>query len=293
MVNGQPRSVQHLKFRLLQRAHSFEKALALSNVRPFFGKAKMIELDRLIQKYRSLSLDESSVEFKKALSAVKSYLSYHQDYPLPNDLVFLTERYGDELAVAEIDPSVVDLTRELIRQEAKGDFRSLAFSRFSARQFTPEEVAIDLVADAVQIAQRSPSVCNRQSSHVFLINDQKIQDQVLDIQAGSGGFAQEINKILVVTSSLQSFGGANERNQGYVDGGLFSMSLMYALHYNGLGVCPLNWSADKSKDIALRRVLELPDDHLVIMLLAIGHLKEHYRVARSPRRPLADVFSVI
>ncbi len=265
----------------------------MSNVRPFFGKDKMVELDRLIQKYRSLRLDEDGIEFKKALSAVKSYLVFHRDYPLPENLTYLSERYGNELATAEVEPSVIDLVGDSIREKAKGDFKDLAFSRFSARQFAQKEVAVELITDSVKIAQRSPSVCNRQSGHVFMVADKQTQNQVLKIQKGSAGFEQEIDKILIVTSSLQSFGAANERNQAYVDGGLFSMSLMYALHYHGLGVCPLNWSADKSQDVALRRLLSLPEDHTVIMLLAVGHLKEHYRVARSPRRLLEDVFTVI
>ncbi len=43
--------------------------------------------------------------------------------------------------------------------------------------------------------------------------------------------------ILLINYVLTAFNGINERNQSFIDGGMYSMSL-YALHY--LGACPLN-----------------------------------------------------
>lgn len=42
---------------------------------------------------------------------------------------------------------------------------------------------------------------------------------------------------MLVTADLQAFMGSNERNEGYVDSGLFSMSLLYAMKSCGLAAC--------------------------------------------------------
>src|SRR5690606_32405056 len=141
--------------------------------------------------------------------------------------------------------------------------------------------------------QKSPSVCNRQSAHAFLIENETLKQEALKIQAGNAGFGDEINKVLIITASLECFDGPKERNQGYIDGGLFAMSLMYALHYKGLATCLLNWSSGRKKDQRLRQYVPIPESHNIIMLLGIGHHKEKYNVAASPRRASEEVFSIL
>jgi nitroreductase len=88
-----------------------------------------------------------------------------------------------------------------------------------------------------------------------------------------------------VTSDLKCFTGVTERNEAYVDGGMFAMSLLYALHHQGVGACPLNWMVPSSVDAKLRRVLPIPQNEKVIMVISVGHMPDKLRVAKSVRRP--------
>ena len=74
-----------------------------------------------------------------------------------------------------------------------------------------------------------------------------------------------------------------ERHQIYIDGGLFSMSLIYALHSLKIGCCPLNWCAKPQNDKLLRKKIGLKDDDEVMMFLAIGEIKDSVIVAASSR----------
>ena len=172
---------------------------------------------------------------------------------------------------------------------SKVDLSGFFSHRFSVRHFSEEPVGRELLHSALRMAQKSPSVCNRQSGRVYVFDNDELGSSVLACQNGNRGFGHTANKILVVTSELGSFLSAGERNQCWIDGGLFAMSLIYALHSLGLGVCCLNWSVEFERDEELRRVAGIRDSENVIMLLAVGHLPERFRVACSQRRPTEEV----
>jgi nitroreductase len=93
----------------------------------------------------------------------------------------------------------------------------------------------------------------------------------------------------VVCSEFDIFEKLDERNQGWIDGGLFAMTLVYALHSLGLGSCMLNWSVSNARDASFRAAFGVPENQGVICMIAVGHLRDSFRVAQSPRRPVEDL----
>jgi nitroreductase len=90
----------------------------------------------------------------------------------------------------------------------------------------------------------------------------------------------------VVVCDLRHFVTVGERNQAWIDGGMFAMSLVYALHALGLGTCFLNWSVTEDVDRKLRPHLKVTEHDVIITMLAVGHLPERFRVAHSQRKPI-------
>ncbi|NKW01242.1 hypothetical protein GS922_07610 [Rhodococcus hoagii] len=82
---------------------------------------------------------------------------------------------------------------------------------------------------------------------------------------------------------LRSFLTSGERNQVFIDGGLFSMNLVHGLLARGVGTCCLNWSVDAPQDAKLRRALNLPPHEVVIMMIALGYPEIAARVTHSPK----------
>lgn len=107
--------------------------------------------------------------------------------------------------------------------------------------------------------------------------------EALRWQPGNRGFGHLASRALVVTVDLQAFSGPGERNQAWVDGGMFAMSLLYALHSLGYGACPLAWSQRSSFDRQARAALGIPPNEVIIMMIAVGTLPERFRVAVSQR----------
>ena len=95
--------------------------------------------------------------------------------------------------------------------------------------------------------------------------------------------------MFIVTSDLQAFCNPGERFQCWIDGGMFAMSLLYAAHSLRLGACALNWSQTCERDIAMRTAVGIPDNEVVVMMMAVGHLPSQFSVAQSARKELSEV----
>ena len=74
-----------------------------------------------------------------------------------------------------------------------------------------------------------------------------------------------------------------ETNLPYVDGGLYAMTLMYALHSLGLGTIPLTTGLMPSQLKKLYSKFDVKDCEVPILLIGIGSLKEKFNVAASYR----------
>lgn len=162
-------------------------------------------------------------------------------------------------------------------------------SRHSVRDFDPRPVDRALIEEAVRLASYAPSVCNRQGWRVYWFDAREEVQRVLAVQRGSRGFADRVPGVFVVTFDIRAFESTLERNQGWIDAGLFSMTLLLALHGLGLGAVPLNWARRNKATAHLRRLADIPDHENVVMLIGAGHPAEGYRVARSARRPVSEI----
>lgn len=116
---------------------------------------------------------------------------------------------------------------------------------------------------------KSPSVCNRQSSRVHLITNHDMIQKVLSVQAGMTGYKTP-PALIITTSDLNCFISPTERNQPFIDGGIFSMSLLLALEYEGFASCPLNAMFDKKRELKIKDIANINDNENIIMIISLG-----------------------
>lgn len=272
--------------------HRLEKGLALSEPRPGFGADAVATLRADLDEYLArFAPDTVSLE---AVNTLTEYLAFNhgQGLPMPR-LTMEVERLRARHALRHEQGGTRLVERESLWRDARLDLRAFFAARHSIRQFAPRAVDLDLIRAAVAMAAHSPSVCNRQAGQVYVLDDPVIRAQALALQNGNRGFGHQAGTILVVTTRLDCFLTVGERYQPWIDGGLFAMSLIYALHSLGLGTCCLNWSVEPAADQALKAATGIPDDQCVIFLLAVGHLPERLRVTQSPRREAGGQLHVL
>lgn len=163
--------------------------------------------------------------------------------------------------------------------------RAYFSSRHSVRNFDPDQaVTDDNLMQGIELAQNTPSVCNRQAFRVHWYREREQIEAILRIQNGATGFAHTVPALGVVTARRGMFVGPDERNQRWIDGGLFAMTLVWAFHALGLTTCMLNWALPSRSSARLRKIADIPDGEDIVVLIALGHAKDGARVARSEKR---------
>ena len=165
-------------------------------------------------------------------------------------------------------------------------------SRYSLREYRENGfVDEDTVRRVVKMAMKTPSVCNRQEWHVYHTKDREIMDIALSYQNGNRPFGKKIPNLFVVAIDLKAFFAGSEHYQHWIDGGLFSMSIMYALHSLGIASCPLNWSQTPKADKAIRKALDIKNNHTIMMMIGFGYPDDDNKVCSSTRRPINEVLT--
>lgn len=287
--NGREYNERHLVARITAHYHVLEKGFSFPEMKKGFGKGIITNLNRLLKQYENNGFDLGHIAYVTAVSAIRNYASLHENDDLPW-IQQLSILKNSNMSTVE---NIKELNRDELLKHAQANFSRLALNRFSVRDFSTKEVDSELIENAVQIALKTPSVCNRQSWAVKCISDKSLMKKILSLHQGNRGFGEKINQLLVVTTDLSSFDYAKERYQCYIDGGLFSMSLMYALQYNGLASCPLNWSVEKYKDQKMRKALHLRESQTIIMLIAVGHYPEAFKVPSSNRVAVSEILQFV
>jgi nitroreductase/lipopolysaccharide biosynthesis glycosyltransferase len=284
----------NLKALITMDYHRIEKGLALKEPRIAFGSNVIQRLIDGVKAYQELYGHDKLIEI--SINTLLSYYKFnlergHADEELHTTIIDL-KRNIIEANINSTEGGVSRVTKEDIYLKSKKDLKEFFASRYSIRNFTDEEVNLDLINQAVGMAQKTPSVCNRQSSKVYVFRQEDDKQKVLSLQNGNRGFGDQASKVLIVTSDMQNFASIGERNQCWIDGGMFAMSLIYALHSLGLGTCCLNWSVEHQTDKQLRDIAGISDSEAVIMMIAVGFYPEEISVAQSPRKQLDEVLII-
>lgn len=277
-------------YKLLIECHALEKGLSLRDPRPLFGQPRidflMAELDRY-------DIGRSPLPAEMVLGTLATYAETHRARGVSDPLLGRLEDYVSERR-ARLGVTPNGGLRHFASAYADvAGHAPAAFlaSRFASRTFADTALDRDRVRAVVELAQSAPSQCNRQSSHAWFYQSPDTIARLLALQGGAGGFAGDIRNLFVITSDLAAWGGAQQRNQLYVDGALFSMCLVYALYAHGLASCPLNLAVTNARERAIRAAGGIPKDQRVIMMIAAGKPLHTRAVsaARSPRRETAEI----
>lgn len=261
---------------LARHCHSLEKALAMPEFRPRSGAAALrAVIAHLDEDHRIATLPPGQRETAHAV--LLAYREKHR--ALKVDVSDLMRGWKPPAGPVRAEAGG---TRPHASGEPPPDpeaFRHLVETRHSVRHFDPARVPeARLLDEAVRLATLSPSVCNRQTWRIHFFTGAEIQP-LLALQSGNRGFGHTIPLLAIVASDMRQFTGGEERYQPWIEGGIFSMTFMLALHSLGIGTVPLNWSVTPETDIQLHRLAPIPPHERVAMMIGCGYAAES---AQSP-----------
>jgi len=209
-----------LEAQITRDYHRIEKGLALSDPKRPFGADLLRRLNALLPIAEARMPNAAFVI--AARSAHSALLAWN--------------------AGGEVDDAVAPAGSE---EDTSFNVAHFFSTRHSVRDFGSKFVEDGLLHQAIVLAGLSPSVCNRQPWNVRLYRYEEARE-ILRYQGGNSGFGNSVPVVAVIAVDLRHFAGACERNQAWIDGGIFATSFMWALHGLGLATCMLNLSLTTS-----------------------------------------------
>ncbi|PSV98599.1 hypothetical protein C9I88_03990 [Photobacterium iliopiscarium] len=272
---------------ILQDKHRIEKGLSLPNPRYGFGQ---LALDRLYNNLKNYEEIVGKDEYYFiGIGAFKQYYNFHENNSNIPDFFYKFSDLFSDFNLSKLTDSV-GLKKIENSNISFEEYNKFMLSRSSCRNFDYDrKIELDTLNKCSISAIKTPSVCNRQHWKIHYFFGDKAQT-LLKFQNGNTGFSDNIPCLGVVTVNLKSFYTPSERYQHYIDGGMFSMSLINSFHAIGLSSCALNWAAPLASDIKLHKLGYIQESESVVMFIAIGYAKDGTMVAKSPRIKNSDKF---
>lgn len=271
---------KRLSNKTIIEAHTIEKGLALPEPRPHFGREKIRAMLAINEGWDPPDGDLSR---SMLIGALRDYSSAFAEVDPPDiDLAEKISELIHESSIKKATGGVRVINRSgFCKNETAIEFLS---SRFSARNFEQRALTDQEIEDVVQLALRAPSQCNRQSVRLHVYRERDKIAKLLELQGGGRGFIEVVPTLFVLASEITAWGGPQQRNQPYVDGGIFLNQLLLALDANGFVSCPMNLAITNSREREIKVVGDIPSrDRLVAMVAAGRPPAGELRAANSPR----------
>ena len=260
-------SKEQFRASIIRLYHTIEKGLCYEDYRAGFGRENIEKLITSLEQYEGSGFDCSEFFYKTALSCLNMYINKNKEYGLFDKN--LESRVKNLSGDANSLGGVIEIT------EPEGlknmNYEQLLKSRHSIRHFSEKPLDINLITQAIQLAQYTPSACNRQGWKTRIIVDRKIITGILNNQNGNKGFGQEIDKLLIVTSDLRAQQRSREVFQAYIDGGMYAANILNALYYKGIGSVPLSAALSNNQEKNIRKMVDIDDAEVLIMFIGIGN----------------------
>lgn len=282
--------IQKMQFTILRENHVIEKGMSMQNPRKGFGQEKALHLIERLSKYCDLYGQNNSAFLTYPLSTLLSYIRYieSQGVDIPEvrkAYEKLCDRVPTELKTDSVVGGICETTKEDLLNSCNKGFESLLLSRHSLRYFSKESVSRETINKALQMAQRTPSACNRQGWHTHIFNGEE-SVRLMYWQEGCRGCEEGFKQSVLVTANLKAFL-SHEVFQAYIDGGLYAMNLVNAFHSLGVGTIPLSCGFGFEKLKHLDQ-FGIPEYELPILIIAFGNVEEKYHYAVSSRKDISQ-----
>lgn len=267
-------------------SHVLEKGITMPDRRMGFGYERVRDI---IQRCRRIIIQYGSdyIELQSALADLKQYSNIHQGagFRLPEDIQVGIDELLQYIRIT--DENCWQTTKEDYFKKTQ-DFAQFAESRHSVRWFSDEPVADDKLMAAIQLAQTAPSACNRQATRLKIISSPEGKKLCCELQNGNRGFGSQADKWLLITSELGAWSHIYSHDP-YIDGGMYAMNLLYALHYYGIVACTLNAHLTIEQRKKLQEFVGYPESEVPIVFIIIGNPTDKFMVPKSRRLNFEDI----
>ncbi len=277
---------------IIRLYHTIEKGLSIKDRRLEFSLGNVTLLQ---YKLLTFNGDKSSVYIKSAISTLEYYYSAHEGEDYSDEFIRQREIFNQLKSTYKVVSLGGGIKKPIdVSQIEKNAAIELVKSRSSIRDYDrTREVAVNEIIDVIDIAKSCPSACNRQAIKLYYSLDREVNKKILELQNGSKTFRDNVPGLFIITSDLRYQEGVEERNLGYIEGGIWIMSIVNSLHFKGLSSCVLNWCVVPEVDRKLKDLVNIPDYSQISALISFGYASKDQHVPFSIRKESSEFLSKI
>ena len=282
---------EQLCYNALLLAHALEKGMSFEHLRPF-GKEKIQDISESIEKLEKIGNFESESAFVITINTLREYANIYEQHQWNDKPEYLKVKkiLNKYSKIGKINAGVKTLSKDEIMENSI-DYEKFLSGRHSIRRFASKRLSEKDIIKAVKIAKLTPSACNRQMIKVYSAKTKEADDAIkTTIRGNLSGFDIDSAHSLVVTFDTSAWRGAYERNQGYLNAGLFTMNLINAMHSLGIGSCLCEFQQPIKKEILLKKTLNIPECERVAVCIMAGYYLDENKVYMSPRIATEEIY---
>lgn len=277
---------QKINYDLLQLSHRLEKGLLITNPKPMWGWDKAEKMVTLLKKCKD---DFSSITAKAVLSVyleAKSKSEYKED--LEKYAHFLRQT-GFQTVPFENVGGTITVKSQAFSESERAAIRRLFDTRHSCREFVDRHVSDKDIEEAVRLALRCPSACNRQPFHVYAIDPAKLAKQMRQEKLQYDG-----DRVLIITGDVRAFS-TSELLDWIVSPSIFAGYLTLSLHSLGIGSCVVRKDlvCPSAYNDAIRVLTGMDSSERIVLEIFIGYYPDEFVVPVSNRANSDNIVSFV
>ena len=283
-----------LNYFIIYHCHSIEKGLSHFKLRPF-GSRVINSLIHLLKKGLKHPNYESQFSFIIGINSLREYQkAYNQNkwnYRMEYKKVSKFLKHYEKIKYLKTGTNI--LTKEELKKDYKINYKKFISSRHSIRNYKNLKLKTKDIIEALEMAKYSPSACNRQFIKVHYYPNGKMRQNIIDYSIGKSGFYLDGVNTFIITFDVNGLGlnDKGERNQGYLNAGLFATNLINAFHSIGIGTCLIGFNNPVIQEEKLKKINNIPSNERIAVMLYAGYYDDKSIVTISPRKNVKDIFT--
>jgi nitroreductase len=257
---------------IMLSTHAIEKGMSFSRKKNGWGGSKAYTLCVQIETY--LQKHPYNERISVAINVLNNYKIDNYGDKNPNILKFIDKlcyKYQDKIknhigGVKSVSKPTFPISYDNIMQ--------FYLTRSSVRDFSDVALSKDEIEHVHRLAQTTPSACNRQSCHLYTFQNRNTMHELLASQLGDQGWCSRADTLFIVTANLSYFNATHERFEPYIDGGMFAMNVVMALHAQKIASCCKMFIQHPALEKKVKKIAGIPDGERPIMIILAGHYKD-------------------
>ena len=170
------------------------------------------------------------------------------------------------------------------------DFNEVVKMRYSVRKYTDEKVSQKLIDEILEIGRLAPSGNNNQPTVVYLLDEEKIEklknsSKTKDTRISPAAFKSKQAFLICYDKTKEVKRPTDKFAFGITDSSIVATYMMLKITELGLGSVWIGYF----HPVSVRKVLEIPDNHEVSVILTFGHIHKSSKPdPKAARKPLQD-----